>query len=83
VKKSGVKTGEQLWQCALAAVQVQKPVSRFCGSIYILHSIFQNKKSFENFLIFLYTVYRVRSAVIGGNFTPIEEYSSTVKNQQK
>jgi hypothetical protein len=40
-------------------------------------------KSFDIFPIFFCTVYWVRGAVIGGNFTRIGEYSSTVKNQQK
>jgi hypothetical protein len=36
---------------------------------------------FSNF--FFCTVYRVRGAMVGGNFSPIGEYSSTVKNRQK
>ncbi len=28
-------------------------------------------------------MYRVRSGMVGGNFSPIGEYSSTVKNRQK
>jgi hypothetical protein len=36
---------------------------------------------FSNF--FFWTVYRVRGAMVGGNFSPIGEYSSTVKNRQK
>ncbi len=36
---------------------------------------------FSNF--FFCTVYRVRGAVVGGNFSPIGEYLSTVKNRQK
>jgi hypothetical protein len=48
-----------------------------------VHSNFQNQKSFENFPIFFCTAYRVRGAVVGGNFSPIGDYSSTVKNRQK
>ncbi len=41
------------------------------------------QKSFENFqFFFLYSV-QDAPAIVGGNFTPIGEYSSTAKNQQK
>jgi hypothetical protein len=39
------------------------------------------QKSFTNFQIFFCTVYRVRDALVRGNFLPIGEYSNTVKNQ--
>jgi hypothetical protein len=41
------------------------------------------QKSFENIQIFFFTVYRICHAIVGGNFTPIGEYSSTDKNRQK
>ncbi len=56
----------------------------------ILHQIYlgalklsKQKKfwKFSNF--FFWTVYRVRGVMVGGNFSPIWEYSSTVKNRQK
>jgi hypothetical protein len=39
-------------------------------------------KNFRNFPVFLFSVYRLHGVVIGGNFTPIGEYSSTVKNRR-
>jgi hypothetical protein len=35
------------------------------------------------FQFFFCTVFRVRGAMVGGNFSPFGEYSSTVKNRQK
>ncbi len=43
---------------------------------------FQNKKVLKTLQFCFFTVYRVRGAVVGGNFLPIREYSSTVKNRQ-
>jgi hypothetical protein len=40
-------------------------------------------KSFENFQIFFFTVYMMHHAIVGGNFMPIGEDSSTAKNRQK
>jgi hypothetical protein len=36
----------------------------------------------KNFQFFFFTVYRVHGAVVGGNFSLIREYSSTVKNRR-
>jgi hypothetical protein len=44
---------------------------------------FKTKKVLKIFNFFFFTVYRMRHAIVGGNFTPIGEYSSTVKNRQK
>ncbi len=41
------------------------------------------KKVSKIFRVCFLTVYRVRGAVCGGNFTQIEVYSSTVKNRRK
>ncbi len=41
------------------------------------------QKSCENCLFFFFTVYMVRSAVVGGNFMPIGEYVRTAKNRRK
>jgi hypothetical protein len=43
----------------------------------------KQKKFWKFSKFFFWTVYRVRGAMVGGNFSPIGEYSSTVKNQQK
>jgi hypothetical protein len=44
---------------------------------------FKTKKVLKIFNFFFFTVYRMRHAIVGGNFTPMGEYSSTAKNRQK
>ncbi len=44
---------------------------------------FKTKKFIKFAIFFLFTVQRVRSAVVRENLTPIREYLSTVKNRQK
>ncbi len=56
----------------------------FYSKITSEHSTFQTKKSVGKFSYFsFFTLYWMRGAVIGRNFTPIREHSITVKNQRK
>ncbi len=43
----------------------------------------KQKKFWKFSEFFFWTVYRMRGAMVGRNFSPIGEYSSTVKNRQK
>jgi hypothetical protein len=54
----------------------------FCKKLLRCFKTFKTKKVLKIFN-FLFTVYRMRHAIVGGNFTPIGEYSSTAKNRQK
>jgi hypothetical protein len=53
-------------------------------SQYIFTSkLFGYIKTFKTKMFsFVCTVYRVLGVVVGGNFSPIGEYSNTVKNRQ-
>jgi hypothetical protein len=44
---------------------------------------FKTKKVLKILKKFFFTVYRMRHAKVGGNFTPIGEHLSTAKNWQK
>jgi hypothetical protein len=54
----------------------------FTSKLFGCIKTFKTKK-FWKFSFFFWTVYRVRAGMVGGNFSPIGEYSSTVKNRQK
>jgi hypothetical protein len=55
----------------------------FTSKLFGCIKTFQTKIVLNIFQFFFCTVYRVRGAMVGGNFSPIGEYSSTVKNRQK
>jgi hypothetical protein len=52
----------------------------FTSKLFGCIKTFKTKKVLN---IFQFFVYRVRGAMVGRNFLPIGEYSSTVKNRQK
>ncbi len=61
--------------------QIKKRV--FAKKLLSCFKTFKTKKALKIFNFFSVTVYRMRHAIVGGNFMPIGEYSSTAKNRQK
>ncbi len=60
---------------------IKKRIFTHKGLRYLKTSIPKKVLKISQFSFF--TVYRVRGAVVGGNFSPIGEYPSTVKNRRK
>ncbi len=70
-------------KCSLHIFKIRSKNVFLQKNYLVVLKLSKQKKCWKLSKFFFFTVYRMRHAIVHGNFTPIGEYSSTAKIRQK